>query len=107
MLVTPPTADLVHSLRESELDNDSVLLENWPDVDLIFDEDPDYQTLLKSLIALVKKELNRVRTFSEVNTTYSMYRSKTEHKHLLPADFSCAVFVTDWERLSNMQHWIM
>ena len=69
LLVTPPTTDLVYSLRESELDDDSALLESWPDVDLIFGEDPDYQALVKSLVALVRKEIQRVRTFSEVSTT--------------------------------------
>ena len=65
-LVTPPQTDLVHSLRQSELDDDFILLENWPDVELIFGKDPDYQDTVKQLIALVKKEIHYVRRFSEV-----------------------------------------
>lgn len=66
-LITPPATDLVHSLRQTEVDDDIVALENWPDVALIFGKDPDYQDTVKSLITLVKKEIRRVRIFSEVH----------------------------------------
>ena len=64
--VTPPTTDLVHSLRQTEVEDNYDVLESWPDVELIFGKDPDYQEIVKSLIALVKKEIHRVRSFSEV-----------------------------------------
>ena len=65
-LVTPPPIDLVHSLRQTEVEDDFDVLESWPDVELIFGKDPDYQDTVRSLIALVRKELNRVRSFCEV-----------------------------------------
>ncbi|XP_028393421.1 dynein heavy chain 6, axonemal-like isoform X2 [Dendronephthya gigantea] len=64
-LVTPPSTDLVHSLRQTELDDDTDELDGWPDVKLIFGKDPDYQHTVKSLIASIKKEIHGVRVFSE------------------------------------------
>ena len=53
------------------MEDDFDVLECWPDVELIFGKDPDYQETVKCLIALVKKEIHRVRAFSEVNTMYT------------------------------------
>ncbi len=74
--VTPPTTDLVHSLRQSGLEDEFVVLEEWPDVELIFGQDPDYQEIVKCLIALVRKEIQRVRAFSEVNITYGLVNKR-------------------------------
>lgn len=68
-LVTPPSTDLVHSLRQTELDDDTDDFEGWPDTELIFGKDPDYQQTVESLIALINKDIHGVRVFSEVSET--------------------------------------
>lgn len=65
--VTPPYTDLVHALTRNEEEETSAVLESWPDTELIFGEDPDYKDIINKLIIVVRKEISRVRDFSEVS----------------------------------------
>lgn len=81
-LVTPPSSDLVHSIRQTDLSENVSMPESWPDIQLIFGQDPDYQKTVSKLMVLIKKNVQRVEVFSEVEnkkwTEYSLKISMIE-----------------------------
>ena len=64
--VNPPASDVVYALSHDVEEDERAKKIPWPDTELLFGEDPDYQHDVSQVIAYIKEEVENVQGFAKV-----------------------------------------
>ena len=66
--MNPPASDVVYALSHDSAEEQRARRATWPDTELLFGEDPDYQHDVSQLVAHVKDDVENVQSFAKVRT---------------------------------------
>ena len=84
-LVYPPVSDLVYSMTRNEEDDTQTVLEQWPNTELLFQDNPSYQETIRKVVRIVSEEISRVEQFS---LDYNQYCAMVDVCRLIDVDSS-------------------
>lgn len=76
--MTPPASDVVYALSRDLEEEEKAKKIPWPDAELLFGQDPDYQNDVGQIFHQIKDEVENVLSYSRVS-----FLEETEvNKHL-------------------------
>ena len=64
--VTPPASDVVYALSRDVEEEEKTKKILWPDSELLFGQDPDYQNDVGQIFHQIKEEVDNVLNYSKV-----------------------------------------
>lgn len=64
--VNPPASDVVYALSRDVYEEEKAKKIPWPDSELLFGQDPDYQNDVGQIFHQIKDEVDNVLSFSKV-----------------------------------------
>lgn len=77
--MTPPASDVVYALSRDLEEEEKAKKIPWPDAELLFGQDPDYQNDVGQIFHQIKDEVENVLSYSRVS-----FLEETEvNKHLV------------------------
>lgn len=76
--VTPPASDVVYALSRDLEEEEKAKKIPWPDAELLFGQDPDYQNDVGQIFHQIKDEVENVLSYSRV----SFFEETGVNKHL-------------------------
>lgn len=68
--VTPPASDVVFALSRDVEEEEKAKKIVWPDTELLFGQDPDYQNDVGQIFHQIKEEVDNVLNYSKVFLIY-------------------------------------
>jgi len=70
--VNPPTSDVVYALSRDVVKEEKAKRIPWPDSELLFGQDPDYQNDVGQIFHQIKDEVDNVLNYSKVIVFYNI-----------------------------------
>ena len=64
--MTPPASDVVYALSRDVEEEEKAKKIVWPDTELLFGQDPDYQNDVGQIFHQIKEEVDNVLNYSKV-----------------------------------------
>jgi len=64
--VNPPASDVVYALSRNVEEEEKARKVAWPDAELLFGQDPDYQSDVGQIFRQIKDEVDNVLSYSKV-----------------------------------------
>ena len=64
--VNPPASDVVYALSRDLEEEEKAKKIPWPDTELLFGQDPDYQNDVGQMFQQIKEEVDNVLNYSKV-----------------------------------------
>ena len=68
--MTPPASDVVYALSRDVEEEEKAKKIVWPDTELLFGQDPDYQNDVGQIFHQIKEEVDNVLNYSKVFLIY-------------------------------------
>lgn len=62
----PPASDIVYSLSRDLEEEEKAKKVMWPDAELLFGQDPDYQSDVAQIFSQIKQEVENVLHYAKV-----------------------------------------